>query len=154
MPGAKEHELGRELRDLLPGPEPEEREPDAREDARAADPAALLAEAARGREARVVGREAGQAERGVRLERRGEVGLAAPVDRPEPSGRWRASSSFDAAARRLLVAKAQELEQEQVLRRHGHVRLELADPPAARLLQLEQALDARVERAVEAGPAR
>ena len=36
-----------------------------------------------------------------------------------------------------------------MLRRHGHVRLELADPPAARLLQLEQALDARVERAVE-----
>ena len=33
-----------------------------------------------------------------------------------------------------------------MLRRHGHVRLELADPPAARVLKLEQPRDARSRR--------
>jgi hypothetical protein len=34
---------------------------------------------------------------------------------------------------------------------HGDVGLELADPPAARLLELEQARDSRVEGPVEGG---
>jgi hypothetical protein len=40
---------------------------------------------------------------------------------------------------------------EEVLRRHRHVGLELADPDPIRPLQLEQAPRAAVDRAVEAG---
>ena len=139
----EEDELGRQLRDLLPGPEPEEREPDAREDPRAADAAARHTErraaASRGSSAR----EPCQAESRVRLERRGQVGLASPVDRPQAVGALAGEELVHTFPGRLLVAEAEELEQEQVLRGHGHVGLELAHPPAVRLLQLEEAPVAR-----------
>ena len=43
---------------------------------------------------------------------------------------------------------------EEVLCRHGHVRLELADPDAVGPLQLEQAARATLDRGVESGQLR
>ena len=148
-PGLHEDELRGDLRDLVPRPEPEEREPDPREDAGATDAAPFLAEAPRGGEPLVVGVEPDEPQRGVGLERGGQVGLAAPVDRPEAVGPLPREQLVRAAPRRLLVADAQELVQQQVLRGHRHVGLELADPPAAFLLEREQPLDRGVEGPVE-----
>src|SRR5207245_9554224 len=54
----------------------------------------------------------------------------------------------------LRVAKAEEVEQEQVLRDHRRVRLQLAHPPAVGMLELEQPPRARLEGAVERGHGR
>ncbi len=143
---AHEDELGRKLRQLVPRPQAEEREPDPREDARCADAAAVLDEAACAGEPVVVGIEAGHAESGIGLERRGQIGLAVPVDRPRAVLPLTRQELVDELPRRLGVAQAQELEQEQVLRGHGHVRLELAAPPAALGLEVEQALERGLER--------
>ena len=145
----QEDQLRRELRDLVPRPEAEEREPDPREDPRAADTAPLLAEAAGRREPLVVRRESGQAERRVGLERRREVGLAAPVDRPEPVGPLPREQLVGTAAGRVVVPQPQELEQQQVLRSHGHVGLELADPPAVGPLQAEKSPYRSVQRPLQ-----
>ena len=102
-----------------------------------------------GGQALVVGGEPGEPERRVRLERGREVRLAAPVDRPEPVGPLAREQLVHAAAGRLLVAEAQELEQQQVLRRHGHVGLELADPPAVGPLQREEPPGRPAERPLE-----
>ena len=152
--GLQQDQLGWDLRDLLPRPEAEEREPDAGEDTRAADAAPLLAEPARRREPLVVCGEPCEPERRVGLERRCEVGLASPVDRPEPVGALAREELVRTSPGRVLVTQPQELQQEQVLGRHGHVRLELADPPAARLLQRKKAPNGAVERPVEVASSR
>ena len=40
--------------------------------------------------------------------------------------------------RGISITQAEKLEEEQVLRRDRHVRLELADPPSARFLKRQQ----------------
>ncbi len=49
----------------------------------------------------------------------------------------------------VRVAQPEEVEPEQMLGDHRRVRLQLADPPAVRVLELEQPGDARFDRAVE-----
>jgi len=50
----------------------------------------------------------------------------------------------------LRRAQVEDVVPEEVLRDHRRVRLELADPPAARMLELEQALRGRLDGCVEA----
>src|SRR5439155_26014934 len=52
---------------------------------------------------------------------------------------------------RLRVAQTEEVEQEQVLRDHRRVRLELALPPAVGLLERQQVLGAKLDGSVQPG---
>src|SRR5581483_222616 len=145
-PGRRqEDELGRDRKDPLPGPLAEEREEALREDAGLANAAFGLYVLLRLRP----GVDTAHAQRDVRLDRRRQIGRALEPDRPR---------SVVAHARHELVpdapvhvrrTQAEEVVPEQMLRRHGHVRLQLADPHAVGPLQLEQAprpaVDGRIE---------
>src|SRR5436190_1797493 len=64
------------------------------------------------------------------------------------SGNQRGSSTISggSAARAVRVADPEELAQQQVLRVHRHVRLELALPEALRILEREQVVAGALER--------
>ena len=70
-----------------------------------------------------------------------------------PSSRMRAISSFAMPPVEVGRAQPEHVVPEEVLRRHRHVRLELADPDAVGPLQLEQAARAAVDRLVEGASA-
>ena len=84
--------------------------------------------------------DAGHLQRHVRLDRRREVGRALPPVRPGAVVAAARGEVVREAAVGLRVAQAEDVQPEEVLRDHRRVRLELADPPAAGVLELEQAV--------------
>jgi hypothetical protein len=143
----QQHELYGDRRHPLPRPLAQEREEALGENPRPRDAAACLDEVARLR-ARV---DAGELQRGVGLDGRVQVAGAVVPDWP---------GAVIALPREQLVrdppvelrrAQAEDVVPEQVLRGHRHVRLELADPVAVGVLELEQATRRGVDRRVEAG---
>ena len=95
--------------------------------------------------------DAGHLQRDVRLDRRREVGRALPPVRPGAVVAAAGEDVVREAAVGLRVAQAEDVQPEEVLRDHRRVRLELADPPAAGVLELEQAVGRPVDGLVEAG---
>ena len=139
-PRGQQRELHRQRRDLLPGPEPEERHPDVREHARVLDAAALADELASRAHVLGLGRVARQPQRPIGLDRGREVAGPAVEVRP---GAVRALLRADPRRRALRLRRrphAQELAQEHVLGVHRDVALELALPPPGLVLQREQVL--------------
>ena len=126
---------------------PEERQKALREQPRLRDASLAL----QIRKRRRAGIDAAHTKGDVRLQRGGEVGRPLEPDRP---------GAVVAHARHQLVrdppiqigrAQAERVIPEKMLRRHRHVRLELADPDAVRPLQLEQPLRAALDRGVQFG---
>src|SRR5919198_752706 len=144
--GREQDDLGRHPRHPLPGPMPEEGQEALREHARARDAAFGLDELARAR-TRI---DARQLQRGVRLDRRREVARPVEPDRPRAVVTLPREQLVRDLAVEVVRAKPEEVMPEQVLRDHRRVRLELAYPPAVRVLELEQAgrgtVDGRVQR--------
>src|SRR5205823_4332289 len=106
-----------------------------REDAALGDPA-LAPDVVERRLARA---GPGHLQRDVGLDRRREVGWALEPDRPGPVVAAPRQELARELAVGLPVAQAEHVEPDQVLRDHRRVRLELADPPAVGVLQLEKA---------------
>src|ERR687887_2313122 len=94
--------------------------------------------------------DARQLQRGVRLDRRREVARPVEPDRPRAVVALPREQLVRDLAVEVGRAKPEEVMPEQVLRDHRRVRLELAYPPAVRVLELEQAgrgtVDGRVQR--------
>ncbi len=101
--------------------------------------------------ARRAGVDAAHAQRDVRLDRRREVGRPFEPDRPRAVVAHARHQLVRDAAIEVGRAQAEGVVPEQVLRRHGHVRLELADPDPVGPLKLEQPPRAAVDRVVEPG---
>src|SRR5580704_10702348 len=144
-PGRQVDQLGRDDRQVVPRPPAGQGQPDPGEHtgglhaALGQDP---LAGSLHVRSVRLV---AGQAQRHVGLDRGGQVpgpavevgpGAVVPLLIPDPARRRRD---------RLVVVQAEELAQQQVLGVHGDVGLELALPPALRLLQAERVVTCSVQ---------
>src|SRR6266540_2508961 len=139
--------LRRQHGHVLPRPEREQRQPHAREDARSLD-AAEVADQLRGR-AHVsrVRRIAREAQRHVRLDGRRHVGGTGVEGRPASV---LALLRADPPRGRVLLLRREDAEvvpDEEVLRVDRHVRLQLALPPAVRMLEPAQVLAATGERA-------
>ena len=143
----QEDELGRDRRHPLPRPLADQREEALREEAALRDPA-LPPDVGERLRARV---DAGDAQRDVRLDRGREVGRALEPDRPRAVVPHPDEQLVGDPAVEVGRAQAEVVVPEEVLRGHGHVRLELPDPDAVGPLQLEQAAGAAVDRLVEAG---
>ena len=137
-PRRERHDLWWEGRQLVPGPEPEQREPDPREDPRVLDPA-RGADERRGPRHVLVGRlVAGEAERAVRLDRRRQVPRPAVVRGPGPVGTLLRADPRRGLRRVGRLTDAEELTEQQVLGVHRHVRLELALPPTLGFLDRKE----------------
>src|SRR4051812_5182714 len=143
----EQRELDRDRDDSPPGPLAEEREEALREDSRLQDPA-LGPDVVARLLARLNSREL---ERGVGLHRGREIRGPLEPDRPGAV----VSLTRQQLVRDLAVevgrAQGEDVVPEEVLRDHRRVRLELADPPAARVLELEQAAGRALDRLVEPG---
>ena len=124
----EEHELDRDRRHPLPRPLAEQGEEALGEDPRLRDPAARADEVARLR----AGVDAGELQRRVGLDRRREVAGAVEPDRPGAVVALPRQQLVGDLAVELGRAQAEDVVPEEVLRGHGHVRLELADPVAVR----------------------
>ena len=85
-PGGQVDQLGRHDRQVVPGPLAEQRQPDAGEHPGRLDAAAVADPGRRRRHVRGVGRVAGQPQRHVRLDRGGQVAVAAAEVRPGAVG--------------------------------------------------------------------
>src|SRR5512133_632576 len=142
----EEHQLDRDRRHPLPRPLAEQGEEALGEDPRLRDPAARADEVARLR----AGVDAGELERSVGLDGRGEVARALEPDRPRAVVAPAREQLVGDLAVELRRAQSEDVVPEEVLRRHGHVGLELADPVAVRVLELEQPLGRAFDRDVEA----
>ncbi len=120
---------------VVPGPEREQREPHAGEDARPLDAARVAYE--RGCAAHVsrVGRVAREPQGDVRLDRCREVAVAAVEGRPRPVGALLRANPFRRRRGCSGVVEAEVAAQEEILRVDGHVRLELALPPPVGVLE-------------------
>ena len=86
----------------------------------------------------------------VGLDRGGEVRRPLEPDRPRPVVAHPREELVRDPPVELRRAQVEVVVPEEVLRRHRHVRLELADPDPVRPLQLEQAARAAVDRLVQA----
>ncbi len=78
-----------------------------------------------------LGRVAGEAQRPVGLDRRGQLAGAAVEVRPGAVGALLGADPGRGALGLVALADAEELAQEHVLGVHRHVRLQLSAPPAA-----------------------
>ena len=144
--GREQHHLRRHHRDVVPRPQPEQREPDLREDARPLEAACVEDVLPCAPHVLGVDRVAGELERRVRLDGGRKVGRCAPEVAPRPVVALLGTDPARRHLRLLLGADAEELAKEEVLRVHGHVRFELAFPPALGRLEREQVVDGPVER--------
>ena len=93
--------------------------------------------------------DTGELQRRVGLDRRREVGRPLEPDRPGAVVALPREQLVGDLAVELGVAEVEDVVPEQVLRDHRRVRLELADPVAVGVLELEQARRGRVDRRVE-----
>ncbi len=143
----EQDQLGRDRRDPLPRPVAEQRHEALREHAAARD-AALAADVVEGLSARV---DAGHLQRDVRLDRRREVGGALEPVRPGAVVTAPGEQVVGEAAVGVGVTQAEDVQPEEVLGDHRRVRLQLADPPAAWVLELEHAGGRLLDRGVEPG---
>ena len=144
-PGRQQDQLRRHHRHLVPGPEPEQRQPDPGEHPAGLDAAAAQHEL--GGSAHVLGGRVitGQPQRDPGLRGGGQVGRPAVERRPAAVGPLLAANP----ARRLLglgrLPDAEELPQQQILGIHRDVGFQLALPPAGRILLVEQPLHAALQ---------
>ena len=149
----EEEHLRRQRGEHRPVPLAEECEPDPGEDAGAFDAARVAHE--RHGFLHVVGVDGipGQAQRGVGLDGGREIGRAFVERRPGAVGALPGTDPVGGAPRDRLGADPEELPEEQILRVHGDVGLELALPPTGRILAREERVPAPGERGsdVEAG---
>lgn len=137
-PGRQEHQLGREFGQVVPVPPAEERQPDPGEDAGGGDPA-VGPDPGRGTgHVRGVRRVPGEAERDVGLDGGGQFGRAAVEGGPGAVLPLLAADEQGRGVGGGLVPDAEELPQQQVLRVHGDVGLQVALPPALGVLTLQQ----------------
>ena len=145
-PRGQQDDLGGERRDLLPRPQPEQREPHVREDPRARQPASGADEVRRRPHVRRVGLITRQAQRPVGLDRGRQLARPAVEVGPRAVGALLRADPRGGASRLLLFARAEELAQEHALGVHRDVRLQLALPPPSLVLKREQALTGEPER--------
>ncbi len=144
-PGRQQHELGQEDGQFLPRPLAEERQPHAGEDPARADPA-FSTDVVQGQLHVGVRRSvAGQLERHVRLDRRRKVRRTPVVGRPRSVVTLAGADPARGRQRLALGADPEELSQEEILRIHRHVGLELALPPAVFVLTLLEGGDGALE---------
>ena len=134
----EEHQLRRQRRDVVPGPDPEQREPDVREDARVLRAAAGKDELARADHVLGVRRVAAQPQRGVGLDRGGQVARRAVEVAPAAVVALLGADPGRGQRAALVLLDAEELAQQQVLGVHRGVGLEQSAPEACGLLQREQ----------------
>ena len=144
-PGRQVDQLGRDDRQVVPRPPAGQGQPDPGEHAGGLDAALGQDPVAGPLHVRSVRLVAGQPQRHVGLDRGGQVagpavevgpGAVVPLLMPDPARRRRD---------RLVVVQAEELAQQQVLGVHGDVGLELALPPALRVLQAEHVVTRSVQ---------
>src|SRR4051812_28095645 len=135
---------------MVPAPLSEQRKPDPGEGARAGDAAAAANEFPRSNEVRRVGAVAGELEREVALDAGREIARGAVIHRPRPVGPLVVADVLRDSSPDLLVAGAEEMGEQQVLRVHGGVRFQLRPPvPVSRLLAGEPslcAIDDQIQR--------
>ena len=122
------------------------REPHPREDAGRLDAAGVADERRGAAHVLGPGRVARDPQRHVGLDRRRQVARAAVVRRPRAVRPLVRADPGRGLARGLSRLEAEEMPQEDVLGVDRHVRLELALPPAVRVLQCEQVLGRPRER--------
>lgn len=127
-------EFRREFGQVVPLPPAEQGEPDPGEDAGRGDAAPLADPGGRPRHVRLVRAVPGQPQGDVRLDGRGEFAGAAVEGGPGAVLTLLAADEQSGGACGRLVADSQELAEEQVLGVHRDVRLEVALPPALRVL--------------------
>ncbi len=137
-PLRQEHELGRELGEVLPPPPAEERQPDPGEDPGGGDAALLADPRGGGGHVGVLGGVAGESEGDVGLDGRGELGGAAVEGGPGAVGALPRADEAGGGLGGPLVADAEELAQHQVFGVHGDVGLQVALPPALGVLAGEE----------------
>src|SRR5262249_46963765 len=128
-----------------PRPLPDQREERTREDAR-------LRNAARTADVPlrfVAGVDAGELERRIGLDRDGEVWRPLEPDRPRAVGAPARQQLVRHQPVRRRIAQAEKVEQEEMLRDHHRVRLELAFPPAVGMLERQQPLGGALDTGVE-----
>ncbi len=146
----KQDLLGRERRHSAPRPEPQQREPHAREHAAPGHTARLADERRCAAHVLGVGRVAGEPKRNVRLDRGREVARPSEVGGPRAVGALPAADPGRCSGSLVRLEQPEVVAQEEILGVDGHVRLELALPPAALVLEGEQvpgrALEARLRR--------
>src|SRR6266702_2284180 len=144
-PGRQVDQLGRDDRQVVPGPQAGQGQPDPGEHPGRLDPALVGDPVAGQLHVRRVRLVAGQPQGQVGLHGGGQVGRAAvevgpravlPLLGPDPAPR---------RGDHGVVVQAEELAQQQVLGVHGHVGLELALPPPVGVLQAEQVVAGPVE---------
>src|SRR5262249_6274061 len=127
----------------------EEREPDAGEGPRPRNAATLENERPRASQTRSIGRIAGELEREVALDAGGEIAWRAVVPGPGSVLALVLADVLPVAAPKLVLAGSEELSEEQVLRIHGGVGLQLGPPePVTELLAREppvRTLDGQVQ---------
>ena len=93
--------------------------------------------------------DAGELQRCVGLDRGREVGWPLEPDRPRPVFPLPGEQLVRDLAVELRRPQAEDVVPEEVLGDHRRVRLELADPVAAGMLELEQAPSGGLDRRVE-----
>ena len=144
-PPRQEHKLGREHRELLPRPQAEEGQPDACEDPGRLDPTGGEHILGRPKHVRRVGGVAGQAEGQVGLDRGRELRWATIEVGPRAVVALVGPDPLRAGRRLLFGSDAEELAEQEILRVHRHVGLELALPVARGLLHGQEGIARRVE---------
>jgi hypothetical protein len=119
------------------------------EDPRLLDPPGLADKGGGGAHVLALGPVAGEPQPDVCLDRGREVAGAVTEVGPGAVGALLGVDPGGGALGRAGLADAEELPQEQVLGVHGHVRLQLALPPAVGALQGEQALPGAEQRLLD-----
>ena len=148
-PGWEEDQLGRQGRHVLPGPEPEECEPDVSEHAGVLDAPRGEHRFARRDHVALVGRIAGQPQGGVGLDRRGGVGGRAVEVRPASVAALLRADPVGCALCDPCIADAQELAKQQIFGIHGDVRLQFRLPPSGGVLEVHQMAPAALQSVVQ-----
>jgi hypothetical protein len=135
------------VRQPQPGPLADERKERTSEDARPRNTAAAPDVLA----GRLAGVDTRELQRRVRLNRHRQVRRAPEPDRPRAVCAAAREQLVREQPVRLHVAQPEEVEQEEVLRDHRRVRLELALPPAIRMLERQQPLGTALDGGVQPG---
>ena len=133
-PGREEDHLRRQRRQVVPGPLAEQREPQPREHARPLEPSPVQDVLTRRSQVDRVPWVACKAEGCVGLDRRRQVAGSAEEVRPRAVGPLLGPDPCCRRLEDLGREHPQELSEQEVLRVHRHVRLELALPPAGWVL--------------------
>ena len=149
-PRRHEHQLDRDVRQAGGRVLPEEGEPDAAEDAGLGEPSVRQDEVARADERGLVGAKAGELQR--------EIGFDADRAWPgppwycgqPPSACWSASKRSAIADRARGRCRPRSRLKYDVLRLHGHVRLERRVPVAVRVLRIDRPPHGGVDRRADA----